>query len=180
MEWVLITLCVGITLIVLEAFIPSGGIIGILAAIFLLLSVFFAFRHDRNTGVILLVSLGIGIPIATVIGIRYWPRTPMGRKIFLTHPTPEDIDPTAAKLRNLHDLKDTVGTTLTPLRPSGVTEFDDRRVDTITEGMMIEKGEAVRVVAIQGSRVVVRKVDPPEPSAADSTLEEPSFDLPPA
>jgi membrane-bound serine protease (ClpP class) len=44
------------------------------------------------------------------------------------------------------------------LRPSGNAAIGDRRVDVVTEGTMIDKGTPIRVVAVEGSRVVVREV----------------------
>ena len=44
------------------------------------------------------------------------------------------------------------------LRPSGKGRFDSQIVDVVTEGEFIEKGEAIKVAAVQGSRVVVTRV----------------------
>jgi membrane-bound ClpP family serine protease len=51
------------------------------------------------------------------------------------------------------------GAALTPLRPSGTAIINGRRVDVVTEGGMIERNTPVKVVAIEGMRVVVRAVD---------------------
>ena len=48
---------------------------------------------------------------------------------------------------------------MTPLRPSGTAVINGRRVDVVTEGGMIERNTPVKVVAIEGMRVVVRAVD---------------------
>ncbi|MBL9126358.1 MAG: hypothetical protein JNL97_01865, partial [Verrucomicrobiales bacterium] len=48
------------------------------------------------------------------------------------------------------------GSALTHLRPSGTALIGGRRVDVITEGSMVERGSPVRVVAVEGMRVVVR------------------------
>ena len=58
------------------------------------------------------------------------------------------------------------------LRPSGVVDFEGRRVDTVTEGMMVEPGQWVRCVDVQANRVVVRPVDKPNLD----TLETADFD----
>ena len=49
------------------------------------------------------------------------------------------------------------GTVLTELRPAGSALIDGRPVDVISEGAFLPKGEEVIVVAVNGSRVVVRK-----------------------
>ena len=51
---------------------------------------------------------------------------------------------------------------MSDLRPSGVANFDGRRVDVITEGMMVDAGGWVRCVDVRAGRVLVRPVDKPD------------------
>jgi membrane-bound serine protease (ClpP class) len=44
------------------------------------------------------------------------------------------------------------------LRPSGIAEIEGRRVDVVSEGGMIPPESAVQVVAVDGTKIVVRKV----------------------
>jgi membrane-bound ClpP family serine protease len=48
-----------------------------------------------------------------------------------------------------------VGTAATVLRPTGAMELDGQRLDVVTEGEFVEAGTAIRVLYVQGSRVVV-------------------------
>ena len=45
------------------------------------------------------------------------------------------------------------------LRPAGTVIIDKNPVDVVSEGSFIKKGEIVKVVAVNGNRVVVRKAD---------------------
>jgi membrane-bound serine protease (ClpP class) len=47
------------------------------------------------------------------------------------------------------------GQSLSELRPAGFASIGGRRVDVVTQGEMISKGQAVRVVQVAGNRVVV-------------------------
>ena len=47
------------------------------------------------------------------------------------------------------------------MRPSGAVVFDGRRVDALTEGLMLDAGVWVRCVAARAGKVVVRQIDPP-------------------
>ena len=179
MLWAVIALLVGLLLLVAEVFIPSGGILGFLAISLLVLSLVLAFLEGSSTGWVFVLVLGVAVPTALVTAFRYMPRTPWGKRFFLSAPGEEEINPAGPKESGLQALKGQVGQTLTPLRPSGVTEIDGRRIDTIAEGVMIGEGEQVRVIAVQGVRVVVRKVEPEE-AASQETVQEPSFDLPSA
>ena len=48
------------------------------------------------------------------------------------------------------------GQSLSPLRPAGVALINGQRVDVVTNGEFIEPETEVEVVAVEGSRVVVR------------------------
>ena len=48
--------------------------------------------------------------------------------------------------------------THTTLRPCGTAVIGGKRVDVISEGSLIDRGQKVKVVAVEGIRVVVRPV----------------------
>ena len=52
------------------------------------------------------------------------------------------------------------GKTVTDLRPAGTAWIEGRPVDVVAEGVFLKKGETVRVIAVEGMRVVVRQVVP--------------------
>jgi membrane-bound serine protease (ClpP class) len=58
-----------------------------------------------------------------------------------------------------------LGRALTPLRPSGLVDFDGRRLDGLSEEGFIPSGSLVRAVRIRGGQLVVRV-------APDLTLDE--------
>jgi membrane-bound serine protease (ClpP class) len=61
----------------------------------------------------------------------------------------------------LDKLRGRIGKTLAPLRPAGVADFDGRRIDVITEGMMIDGGQWVRCIDVRAGKVLVRLVERP-------------------
>jgi membrane-bound serine protease (ClpP class) len=65
------------------------------------------------------------------------------------------------------ELLNQTGSALTPLRPSGTALINGRRVDVVTEGGMIERNTPVKVVAVEGMRVIVRALS--ETSASSTT-----------
>lgn len=56
------------------------------------------------------------------------------------------------------DLIGKVGVTFTPLRPAGTVIIDDERLDVVSEGSFTEKDKKVKVVKVEGSRIVVREI----------------------
>ena len=62
----------------------------------------------------------------------------------------------------LDKLKGRYGKTATPMRPAGAVVIDGRRVDALSEGMMIDAGSWVKCVEVRAGRVIVRQVDEPD------------------
>ncbi len=52
-----------------------------------------------------------------------------------------------------------IGVAITPLRPSGAVKIGDQRVDVVTAGDFIGTGVEVKVVKVEGTRVIVEKVE---------------------
>jgi membrane-bound ClpP family serine protease len=157
--WAILVLIIGLMLLVAEVFIPSGGVLGILAGVALIGSIVLGFRSSTGAGIVILVIIAVALPTVLVAALEIWPKTPFGRRFSLSRPSPEEVDPHSTRDGELQALVGKVGRTITPLRPAGMTEFSGRRVDTLAEGLVIEAGTLVRVVAVQGRRVVVRKVE---------------------
>ena len=61
----------------------------------------------------------------------------------------------------LEGLRGKTGRTVSPLRPSGVAVFDGRRIDVITEGLMVDAGQWVKCIEVRANKVIVRPADPP-------------------
>ncbi|MCH7973968.1 MAG: hypothetical protein IH949_08790 [Bacteroidetes bacterium] len=49
------------------------------------------------------------------------------------------------------------GVALTMLRPAGIAEIEGKRIDVVTEGGYIGKGEKIIVISSEGIKVVVAK-----------------------
>ena len=55
-----------------------------------------------------------------------------------------------------------LGLALSELRPAGVARFGERRVDVVSDGEFIPPGEAIRVIAVDGNRIVVERASEDE------------------
>jgi membrane-bound serine protease (ClpP class) len=148
----------GLLLMLAELVFPSGLLFA-LALAGIVVGVVLSFTAGPVVGLITLVCVGVGLPALLATLLHYWPRTTVGRRFFLSGPK---SDATLASLPGnleLEQLRGRYGRTLSALRPAGVTDFDGRRVDTITEGMMVDPGQLVRCIDVQAGKVVVRPVD---------------------
>jgi membrane-bound serine protease (ClpP class) len=168
--WAMLLLAAGMALAVLEMFLPSGGIIGLLSIAALGGAVWMGFQHGSWTGLGVIAVVVIGLPMMLSVAVRIWPETSMGRRLLLDTPKAEEILPDSDARRSLKALVGRVGVAKTLMMPSGAVQVDGHVIDAVSEGVVIEPGQAIRVVEVRGSRVVVRPssqspspIDPSDP-----------------
>lgn len=153
-------IAVGFLLLLGELFFTSGTLF-VLALASIAAGVGLTFYYNSTTGLFTLLGVVVALPLFGGLLARYWSRTRMGRRMFLSAP---DEDATVASMPvnlELERLRGRFGRAVSDLRPSGVCDFDGWRVDTITEGMMVEAGQWVRCVDVRAGKVVVRPVEKP-------------------
>jgi membrane-bound serine protease (ClpP class) len=139
---------VAFALVMVETLIPSFGLLGLLAAGCYGLALVEAFAVESATGWTF-VTLGVVLfPLALFLGFRVLPRTPLGRSLILEPPKQAERKSNPIPL-------DIVGRAVTDLRPAGMAEIKGVRTDVVSAGKFISAGTALRVVAVQGGRVLV-------------------------
>jgi membrane-bound serine protease (ClpP class) len=143
----------GAVLLILEIFLP-GMVAGLLGGVCLIAAVVLGYvEFGARGGNLLLIGVTIGMVSGLLLWMRYFPGSPMAR-MFVSDRVIGNID------AERPDLLHRSGTALTTLRPSGTAVIEGKRVDVVTEGALIEAGTPVKVVAIEGLRVVVRSTEP--------------------
>ncbi len=139
----------GVVLLLLETLLP-GMIAGLVGFACLVSGVVVAYvNFGAPTGNLVLVLVVVGMIAATLCWMKFFPETRFA-KVFISRRTVGDIGTERPELLNQ------TGTALTTLRPSGTAVLNGKRVDVVTEGSLIERGTPVKVVAVEGMRVVVR------------------------
>ncbi|MBV9125002.1 MAG: hypothetical protein JO112_16735 [Planctomycetes bacterium] len=154
---------VGFLMVCAELLIPSGAFfaVAVCAIIAGVVMVFFN-SPDPYQGWLTLVGVFVLAPIVGAILFRLWPKTPLGRRLFLHGPHEDATVASMPVNLELEQLRGRLGRTISPLRPAGVTDFDGRRIDTLSEGMLIEAGRWVRCIDVKAGKVIVREVDEPD------------------
>lgn len=164
MFWAVLLILLGIVFLIIEGFVPSGGILFILAIACLVVGVtmiFFAPESEGGGlfgGLVAIAILLVVVPTLVMLWLHYWPQTRFGRKFFLPAPADQAAPVPPASSVN-ESLLGQIGQTLTDLRPSGVTLIQGRRVDTQTEGIFVPAGRWVRVVEVRHGQITVRPLD---------------------
>ncbi len=151
MTWIVILLIIGALLLFLETLLP-GMIAGTIGALCLIVAVALGYRDfGMATGNGLLVAVILGLALGMYGWLKYFPESRIAKR-FISKSAVGDLGV------DRPDLLNCTGATLTALRPSGIATIQNQRVDVVTEGGFIERGSAIKVVAVEGSRVVVRGI----------------------
>src|SRR5262245_4054782 len=154
--WAVLLLLIGFALVVLEVFIPSGGIIAMLSGVALIAALVMAFQESSTTGPMVgfffaLVTV-FAVPSIIALAFKFWPKTPMGKAFLGELPSEEDVLPEESR----RVLVGHVGIARTKMLPSGAVEIDGQMIDAVTQGQAIEPGTYVVVAEVRANRVVVR------------------------
>ena len=145
----------GIALIGLEMFIP-GGIVGTVGVITLVYAIIYVNKSTYYIAFILVVSL-----ILAVI-LYYVNRNVFHKKLmFLDRLVLNDSISTEDGYVASESRMELLGQKLiayTDLRPAGVAILDNEKLDVVTDGDFIEKGNKIEVIRVEGMRIVVKKI----------------------
>ncbi|MGB8436062.1 MAG: NfeD family protein [Burkholderiales bacterium] len=164
----LLLVAAGVILLALELLVvPGFGVVGILGIIAIIASLVLtltgpgaapAFIVAAATRVVFSVLIAL---LASLVLFRFLPRLPFGRRLILERgltaaqgyvSTPEGDAALLGK----------TGRTSSALRPAGIAEFDGRRVDVVSEGELVEAGQPIEVIRVDGYRIVVRQTNVPK------------------
>src|SRR5262249_18568074 len=123
----------GFLLMVAELFIPSGGILSVLSASGIIVGVAMTFMYQTHVGLWTLLGVGIALPIFIATLLHYWPKTPVGKRFFLTAPSEDATVASLPEYQEAELLRGQIGQALSALRPAGVVDFGGRRIDCMAE-----------------------------------------------
>lgn len=145
----------GLILVFLEILVFPGGIAGLFGAGLMFWSVFLVAPTVHDAIVSIAIS-SFGTGLIFWMGFRYLTKRNLWSKMILKdrQRNKEGYQAPQADLIQLLNLE---GVTITPLRPSGTADFAGRRVDVVSEGEFIPSDVRVKVIMVEGTRVVVRQ-----------------------
>lgn len=147
----------GVIAILLEIFvIPGFTAAGLIGLVLIIWSIFLASTSPIQAVVSLGVA-GVGSIVLLYVLIKVLGRRGMWDRLILGIKMDKTAGYVAAK-KDLERHLGLEGIALTTLRPAGTAMIDGDRVDVVTEGGYISAGERVKVVLVEGGRVVVRQV----------------------
>lgn len=160
LEWLMALLFIlGAVLVAIEFMVPGFGIAGTLGIISLLLGIVVASRVV-SPPVLVGIIAAVLLVIVSLLVWAYRSATKGGKisRTLLLH-SRLDKEQGYTSVQPEESLVGMEGVALSMLRPSGTAQIGDRRVDVVTEGEFIPKGTKVKVIKVEGFRVVVARAD---------------------
>ena len=150
-----ITFIVGISLLSLELFIPSFGIIGVAGLALTTYSVMDSFTNPQ-TGFFVIIATGLAVVITMTIFVKLGFRAKLFDSYVLD--VKEKNKNKVYKNKDLSKLIGSVGISKTILRPSGRIEIDGEIYDAMARAEFIEKSRVISVIDVKDGHIIVKEM----------------------
>ncbi|MGB9750366.1 MAG: NfeD family protein [Caldisericia bacterium] len=146
----------GVVLLLIEIFlIPGFGLTGISGIILIFVSIFFTL----GGGVKALYSIGVVAVILLILFIILlilFPKIPIWKKLGLKEK--QETEKGYTSYTKIDELIGKEGVVITTLRPTGTIEIDKKKYDALSLGEFIEKGNKIKVIKVEGGKIIVEKI----------------------
>ena len=149
-----IVFMVGMVLLVIEAAAPGFGIFGVLGISSVIMSVVMASRSVAQAVMYIVIAIALTAVVITII-FKKLPKRKLSKTLLLDTNLNKDEGYISSEEKRQYLGKE--GVCLSFLRPSGKIEIEGEMLDAIAESGLIEKGEKVKVIRVEGSKIIVRK-----------------------
>lgn len=143
--------------IFLELLLPSHGILGVMGLGCMVASIVFVYWAHGEWGFYASLIEPIALGLFLYMGFKLFPHTGIGRRLILNSQLQGEKGYRATS-EEWEKLVGREGVSLTSLRPAGIAQIGDLRVDVVSDGLFIQKGTPIMVVQVEGNRIVVRPV----------------------
>lgn len=154
-SWIVALFVGGVVLLLLE-FVMPGLICGIVGSIMLLGSFGMALYHyPDHTGLILLAG---ALSALAIFALGMWVMPRFSSAIGLIQTKEQRAEEGYVNMPERTDLLQREGEVFSALRPAGVIIVGDERLDAVSDAVFIDKGARVRVIAVEGNRIVVEAI----------------------
>ena len=153
--FVLLLFIGGISLIGLEMFIP-GGIVGTVGIITVIYAIIYINKSTYHIAFILVISLILATIQFYVNRNVFHKRLMLLNRLVLNDSISTEDGYVASESR-----LELIGKKLqayTDLRPAGVAVLGNEKLDVVTDGDFIEKGNEIEIIRVEGMRIVVKKI----------------------
>lgn len=156
--WVGALFLLGMVVLVAEVFVPSGGVLGFVSLASFVASIAVAYSElGVGPGTAMLGLAVAAVPIVLGLAFRWFPDTPLGKRVLPPPPQPEDVVPDRGRSR-ARALVGRRGRADGDLLPWGRVVIDAESHEAMSDEGPIDAGTAVEVAGVQGAALVVRRL----------------------
>jgi membrane-bound ClpP family serine protease len=148
-------LIVGLALVVFEMFHPGFGAPGIIGGILLFIGIISTAKSVFDAAVMIVVILAI-LGIALTFVLQSATKGRLSRILILKEAQKKEDGYNGTE--DLEYFIGKEGVVFSILRPSGIVDFDGVKLDVVSEGEFISKDTKVKVIKVEGRRIVVREI----------------------
>jgi membrane-bound ClpP family serine protease len=143
----------GLILLIFEMFHPGFGVPGAMGLLLLVVGVILSARTFTEALILVVIILAL-LGIALSFILHSASKGFIKRKLVLSHASKKEAGYIGTE--DLEYFLGKEGVAVTVLRPSGTANFDGVKVDVVTEGDFVAKGAQIKVIKVEGRRIVVR------------------------
>lgn len=155
--WTAIIFGVGVIFLIAEIFfIPGHGITGAIGFAASFLGIFMVISNPAQAMTSLSISALVAAGIFAAI-LKFLPMSPVWNKFRLI--TKESTEEGYISSEKDKSLEGALGAAVTDLRPAGAALINGKRIDVTSSGGYIKKDSPLRVVRVEGIRVVVEEAE---------------------
>ncbi len=142
---------IGFILLLVELFTPGFGVTGVSGIILLIIGCYSAAKLSLLWGILTTLA-----SILLIVGsFKLFGKSFIWKKIRLDAQESKEKGFTSAD--DLSGLLDKNGLAITMLRPSGIALIDGKRTDVIAESLYIDKDKKIKVIKVEGNKVIVKE-----------------------
>lgn len=156
-----IAICVvaGLSLLVVEVFMPGFGVPGISGIVLLLISAALLWmRAGPLAALALIVIIVAMVAIALSITLKSASSGRLSKSPIILKDAMRTEDGYVAA-DDMSVFVGRAGETRTVLRPSGIADFDGVRLNVVSDGIYLKQGAKVKIDRVEGSRIVVSEIE---------------------
>ncbi len=144
----------GVGLLVVEIFMPGIGIPGISGVLLIGTAIVLVWV---NYGAVAGIWMCLGAVTLMAVALTFSLRSAAGNRFFRKWGLKE-LEKKAPET-DMEAFVGRTGTAATPLRPSGIGDFDGVRLTVLTKGNFIPKDAAIEIEKIEGNHILVREMN---------------------
>ncbi|MGN1100475.1 MAG: NfeD family protein [Christensenellales bacterium] len=154
-----VCLGLGLILVTVEIFQPGMKVFGIIGGICLCIGMALRISNVREGYSPMAMFFLLTLIIVIFIFAAFFTMICTVRRGWIMRiPTRKDDSVKDSEQEKLTELMGKSGTALDKLCPNGIAEIDGKQYEVVAEGFFINDNEKITVVAVEGNRIVVKRL----------------------